>query len=298
MEDELRVRLSWKKKLILMEGQYMRKTLQGTTTLHNGIEMPYFGLGVYKVEEGQQTEATVQAALQIGYRLIDTAAFYENEEGVGSAIRESGVPRKDIFVTTKVWNSDQGYDSTLKAFESSFNKLGLDYIDLYLIHWPVAAKYKETWKALERLYQEGAVKAIGVSNFQPHHLEDLMSTANEKPTVNQIECHPLLTQTELKKFCKKHDIKVEAWSPIARGRVLDHPVLVKLAEKHQKSPAQIILRWHLQHDVIIIPKSVNEKRLKENADIFDFELTAEDMNQIDSLNQNQRFGSDPDNFDF
>ena len=274
----------------------MNKTLKGTTTLHNGIKMPYFGLGVYKVEEGQQMEETVHTALNIGYRLIDTASFYENEEGVGKAIRESGIPREDIFVTTKVWNSDQGYDSALKAFETSFNKLGLDYIDLYLIHWPVSAKYKDTWKALERLYHEGAVKAIGVSNFQPHHLEDIIATGNEKPVVNQVECHPLLTQAEVKEFCAKHDIKVQAWSPIARGRVLDHPVLVNLAEKYQKSPAQVILRWHLQQDVIIIPKSVNEKRLKENANIFDFELSAEDMKQIDSLNQNQRFGADPDHF--
>lgn len=276
----------------------MKKSLQGTTTLHNGVKMPYFGLGVYKVEEGQEAEETVHSALDIGYRLIDTAAMYENEEGVGRAVRESSIPRKDIFVTTKVWNSDQGYDSTLKAFESSFNKLGLDYVDLYLIHWPVVSKYKETWKAFERLYQEGAVKAIGVSNFQPHHLDDLMNTANEKPTVNQVECHPLLAQKELKDYCAKHDIKVEAWSPIARGRIFDHPVLLELSNKHQKTVAQVILRWHLQNEVIIIPKSVHAKRQKENADIIDFELSGEDMKKIDSLNKNERFGADPDNFSF
>ncbi|GAA0327882.1 aldo/keto reductase [Bacillus carboniphilus] len=276
----------------------MSKTLQGTTKLHNGIEMPYFGLGVYKVEEGHQVEETVHAALDLGYRAVDTAALYENEEGVGKAVREHSVPREDIFVTTKVWNSDQGYDSTLRAFEDSYNKLGLDYIDLYLIHWPVVAKYKDTWKALERLYSEGVVKAIGVSNFQPHHLEDLMNTANEKPVVNQVECHPLLTQEEVKAYCRQHDIRVEAWSPIAKGTVMDNPVLVELAKKYGKSPAQVILRWHLQNDVIVIPKSVTPSRLKENADIFDFELSTEDLEKVNQLNKNQRLGADPDNFDF
>ncbi|RSD29204.1 aldo/keto reductase [Mesobacillus subterraneus] len=267
-------------------------------TLHNGVEMPAFGLGVYKVEEGTQIEKTIQTALDLGYGLIDTASFYENEEGVGQAVRNSGIPREDLFITTKVWNSDQGYDETLRAFELSMEKLGLDYLDLYLVHWPVKGKYLDTWRALEKLYREGRVKAIGVSNFKVHHLEDLLLHSNEKPVINQVELHPLLSQAELRQFCQQKEIKVEAWSPLSRGRFFDEPVLGEIAEKYGKTPAQVILRWHLQHQIIPIPKSVTPARLKENADIFDFQLTAREMEEIDELNRNERFGADPDSFDF
>ncbi|WP_316572448.1 aldo/keto reductase [Neobacillus sp. YIM B06451] len=272
--------------------------LTETARLHNGVEIPYFGLGVYKVEEGTQVEVTVSEALKLGYRLIDTAALYQNEEGVGRAVRQSGIPRKEIFITTKVWNSDQGYDSTLKAFETSLEKLRLEYIDLYLIHWPVKGKYIETWRALERIYEEGQVRSIGVSNFNIHHLEDVMGQSSLKPAVNQVELHPALAQKELREFCEKNDILVQAWSPLARGRILADPVLTALAEKNKKTPAQVILRWHLQNGIAVIPKSITPARLKENADIFDFELSTEDMELINSLDVGTRFGADPDNFDF
>ncbi|MEE6133487.1 MULTISPECIES: aldo/keto reductase [Bacillaceae] len=272
--------------------------LQSTTKLANGVEMPWFGLGVFKVEDGQQVVDSVKWAINAGYKSIDTAKIYENEEGVGQAIKEAGVPREDLFITTKVWNADQGYESTLEAFETSLNKLGLDYLDLYLIHWPVEGKYKDTWRALEKLYKDGKVKAIGVSNFQIHHLEDLMKDAEVKPMVNQVELHPLLTQVELRDFCKKNDIQIEAWSPLAQGELLDNAVLKEIADKHGKSTAQVILRWDLQSEIVTIPKSVKEHRIVENASIFDFELSQDDMAKIDALNKNHRVGPDPDNFDF
>ncbi|WP_282597666.1 aldo/keto reductase [Bacillus sp. REN3] len=260
--------------------------------------MPVFGLGVYKVEEGDQVTETVKTALKLGYRLIDTASFYENEEGVGKAIKESGIPREEIFVTTKVWNSDQGEETTLKAFDESMRKLGLDYIDLYLIHWPVKGKYLGTWRALEKLYKEGRVRAIGVSNFKEHHLDDLLNNSSEKPAVNQVELHPLLSQEPLRDYCREKSIQVEAWSPLSRGRFFDEPVLRMIASRHGKTPAQVILRWHLQNAIIAIPKSVTPERLKENADIFNFELNTEEMEEMNGLNRNQRFGADPDHFEF
>lgn len=278
------------------------KNLQDTTTLHNGVKMPWFGLGVFKVEEGPELVNAVKTAIAHGYRSIDTAAIYANEEGVGKGIqeglKEAGISREDLFVTSKVWNSDLGYESTIAAYETSLKKLGLDYLDLYLIHWPVEGKYKDAWRALETLYKEGRVKAIGVSNFQIHHLEDLMKDAEIKPMVNQVERHPRLTQKELQAFCQSHDIQLEAWSPLMQGELLSNEVLQEIADKHNKSVAQTILRWDLQQGVVVIPKSTKEHRIVENADVFDFELTKEEMQIIDELNQDHRVGPDPDNFDF
>lgn len=270
--------------------------IEDTTTLANGVEMPRLGLGVYKAQEGDEVENAVQAALKAGYRSIDTAAFYENETGVGRAVRKSGIAREDLFITTKVWNDRQGYEETLKAFEESLSKLDLDYVDLYLVHWPVSGKYKETWKALEKLYKEHKVRAIGVSNFKIHHLEDLIEDCEVNPMVNQVEFHPRLAQKELLGFCGEHDIQLEAWGPLMRGKILDHPTLVEIAEKYGKTAAQIVLRWELQLEVVTIPKSVNENRIKENADLYDFELTPDDMAAIDDLNQDERTGPDPDEF--
>ncbi|WP_285765882.1 aldo/keto reductase [Peribacillus sp. SI8-4] len=276
--------------------------LQATATLHNGVEMPWFGLGVFKVEEGPELVNAVKAAIKQGYRSIDTAAIYGNEEGVGQGIREglkeAGITREEIFVTSKVWNADLGYESTIAAYEKSLSKLGLEYLDLYLIHWPVEGKYKEAWRALEALYKEGKVKAIGVSNFQIHHLEDVIKDADVKPMVNQVECHPRLTQKELQAFCKEQGIQLEAWSPLMQGELLDNEVLQAIAAKHGKSVAQVILRWDLQNEIVTIPKSTKEHRIVENSSVFDFQLTDEEMIKIDGLNQNHRVGPDPDNFDF
>jgi diketogulonate reductase-like aldo/keto reductase len=275
----------------------MYDSLKSTVTLQNGVRMPVLGLGVWKVEDGAEVEAAVKYAVEAGYRSIDTAAAYGNEEGVGNAIQNCGVPREELFITTKVWNGDQGYDTTLQAFDKSMKKLKLDTLDLYLIHWPVKGKYKDTWRAMEKLYEEGRIRAIGVCNFHAHHLEDLINDAHVVPMVDQVEFHPLLTQEKLRKFCKANKIQLEAWSPLMQGR-LDMPVLVQLAEKYGKSPAQIILRWDLQHDVVTIPKSVHQNRIIENAEVFDFELSDDDMEAIDNRNENRRFGSDPDNFNF
>jgi len=273
-------------------------SLQDCAVLHNGVQMPWVGLGVYKVKEGEEVRSAVRTALEVGYRHVDTAAFYENEEGVGQAIRESGIPREQVFVTTKVWNTDQGYETTLKAFDASLKKLGFDYVDLYLVHWPVKGKYKETYKALEKLYKDGYVRAIGVSNFQIHHLQDVLADCEIKPMVNQVEYHPRLTQKELQAFCRENGIQLEAWSPLMRGEILTEPTIVEIGKKYGKTPAQVVLRWDLQHGVVTIPKSVTPARIKENANLFDFSLTAEEMKQIDALNLNKRIGADPDNFNF
>ncbi len=272
--------------------------LTSRVALHNGVEMPWFGLGVYKTKEGDEVEHAVRTALAYGYHSIDTAAYYHNEEGVGRAIRDAGVARDSVFVTTKVWNSEQGYDLTHKAFEMSCQRLALDYVDLYLIHWPVKGKYNDTWRALEKLYRDGFVRAIGVCNFQVHHLKDLFDTCVIRPMVNQVEYHPYLTQTELRTFCEGHQIRMEAWSPLMRGQVLDDPTIAEIAAMYRKTPAQIVLRWDLQRGVITIPKSVHAERIRSNADIFDFELTDEEMARIDSLNRNERCGTNPDNFRF
>ncbi|PFD52094.1 aldo/keto reductase [Bacillus cereus] len=278
------------------------KNLQSKTVLNNGVEMPWFGLGVFKVEDGPELVEAVKSAIKAGYRSIDTAAIYGNEKAVGEGIRagikEAGISREDLFITSKVWNSDQGYETTLAAYEESLKKLALDYLDLYLVHWPVEGKYKDTWRALETLYKEKRVRAIGVSNFQIHHLQDVMKDAEIKPMINQVEYHPRLTQKELQAFCKEQGIQMEAWSPLMQGQLLDNEKLQEIAEKHGKTTAQVILRWDLQNGVITIPKSTKEHRIIANADIFNFELTKEDMEKIDALNQNHRVGPDPDNFDF
>lgn len=257
--------------------------------------MPQLGFGVYKVTNEEIKDA-VTHALNAGYRSIDTAQFYDNEAGVGEAIKESGIPREEIFVTTKVWNTHHGYDKALEAFEQSLTLLNLDYIDLYLVHWPMPKYdlYVETYKALEKLYHDGRVRAIGVSNFHIVHLERLLAECEIKPVVNQVECHPYLQQKELKAFCKENDIVVEAWSPIAKGgEVLQDEIIKEIADKYGKSAAQVVLRWHMQEGTIAIPKSVTPSRIKENIDIFDFSLTDEEMEKIASLDRNHRIGKDP-----
>ncbi|PKR83368.1 aldo/keto reductase [Heyndrickxia camelliae] len=264
-------------------------------TLNNGVKMPQLGFGVWQVKDDEAT-AAVAKALEVGYRSIDTAMIYQNETGVGKALKETSVPREELFITTKVWNSDQGYENTLKAFDASLERLGLDYVDLYLIHWPTPEfdQYVDTYKALEKLYKDGRVKAIGVCNFNIEHLERILSECEVKPVLNQVECHPYLSQTELKEFCAKHDIFVEAWSPLQQGgEVLKDETIQKIAQAHGKTPAQVVLRWHLQNNTIVIPKSVTPSRIEENFNLFDFELTAEEMAEINKLNRNERKGADP-----
>lgn len=272
--------------------------LQGTFVLHNGVQMPYFGLGVYLSKDGTEVINAVRDALDHGYRHIDTAAIYDNEEGVGIGIKESRVPRRDIFLVSKVWNTDQGYDSTLRAFEASLKRLDTDYLDLYLTHWPKGELSKETWKALERLYKEKRIRAIGVSNFLQHHLEDLLTSAEIVPMVNQMEFHPYLVQQDLVDFCRAKGIQYEAWSPMMQGNIFDLEIMKALASKYNKTVAQIVLRWDLQKGVVTIPKSSKKERIISNASIFDFELSAEDMHRLDALDRGKRFGPDPDNFDF
>lgn len=269
-------------------------SLEDTTTLHNGVKMPWLGFGVWQINDGSAVTRAVKTAIKTGYRSIDTAAAYGNEEGVGEAIRDVGIPRDHLFITTKVWNADQGYESTMAAFNTSLKKLQLQYLDLYLIHWPVDG-YLDTWRALETLYQEGRVRAIGVANFQPEHLTDVMQHSHIKPMVNQIEFHPYLTQERLIAFCRENSIQVEAWSPLFRGGdLLTNPVVRDIAAQHQKSSAQVILRWDLEQKVVTIPKSVHPERIQENANIFDFHLTEEDITRLTALNKGERvFEYDP-----
>ena len=272
--------------------------LKGTFELHNGVKMPYFGLGVYLSEDGQEVINAVKWAIEAGYRHIDTASIYNNEEGVGEGLKQSGIRREDVFVVSKVWNADQGYESTLKAFNDSLERLKLDYLDLYLIHWPVKGKYKDTWRALKHLYREKKVRAIGVSNFMKHHLEDLLQTAEIVPMVNQMEFHPYLVQQDLIDYCNAHQIQYEAWSPMMQGRIFELDSIKKIGLKYGKSPAQVVLRWDLQKGVITIPKSAKKERIIDNASLFDFELSNEDMVYLEGLDKGQRFGPDPDTFDF
>jgi 2,5-diketo-D-gluconate reductase A len=270
-----------------------------TIKLNNGLKMPQFGLGVWRIPPEEAAD-NVQAAIAAGYRLIDTAAIYGNEAGVGEGVRKSGVPREKLFVTSKLWNSDQGHDSTMKAFEASLERLGLDYLDLYLIHWPTPMydTYVESWKAMEKLQAEGRVKAIGVSNFQPAHLERLAAECEVVPAVNQVELHPLLTQAEVRAYDEAHGIVTESWSPL-RGVIGEGmpDVLRDLAAKYGKTPAQVVLRWHIQLGLVVIPRSSKAERIRENADIFDFELEAADVAAISGLNRDERLGAHPDAMD-
>lgn len=266
--------------------------------LNNGVEMPWLGLGVFRAEDGAEVENAVKVALAAGYRSIDTAAVYNNEKGVGKAILESGVPREEIFLTSKVWNTDQGYEKTMAAFESSLEKLQTDYLDLYLVHWPKGERSVDTWKAMEELYNKGSVRAIGVSNFLVHHLKEFLPHCKVVPAVNQFEFHPELIQPELLEFCREKGIQPEAWAPMMKGKVLEIPVMQKIAEKYGKTPVQVVLRWDIQKGVVTIPKSVKPERIVANADIFDFELSDEDMAQIDQLDCNKRIGFHPDSIPF
>ena len=273
-------------------------TIDTKITLNNNVEMPLLGLGVLQSQDGDEVINAIGWALEAGYRLIDTAAIYGNEVGVGAAIRNSSVPRDEIFVTTKVWNSAQREGRVLEAFDESLEKLGLDYVDLYLVHWPVKGKYKETWKQLESLVKTDRVRAIGVSNFLPHHLDDLMQDAKIVPAVNQVEFHPRLQQPELIAACRNYGILPQAWSPIMKGRVLDVPELVEIGNQYGKSAVQVTLKWMLQRNISTIPKSVKEARIQANSDLFDFTLTDDEIAQINQLDTGGRIGPNPDTFTF
>ncbi|HEY6882578.1 MAG TPA: aldo/keto reductase [Nitrososphaeraceae archaeon] len=268
----------------------MLLTLQSHSKLNNGVEIPLLGLGVYQSSPGKTTERAVSYALKIGYRHIDTASLYGNESDVGSALRQSGLHREEVFITTKVWNSEQGYDRTLQSCEISLRQLGLAYVDLYLIHWPVPGMIMETWKAMVELLQEGKARSIGVSNYTIGDLQEILQNSkNDRvvvPAVNQVEFHPFLYQNELLQFCKNNNIKLEAYSPLTRAKRLNHSTVVAIAKKYSKTPAQVLIRWSLQHDVVVIPKSIHQDRIRENSQVFDFHLEPEDMNLLDSLNEN------------
>lgn len=271
----------------------MLTDIASTVRLRNGVEMPRLGLGTYKSPSGGEVERAVSSALELGYRSIDTASLYGNEAGIGAAIAASGVPRTDLFLTSKVWNHEQGYEGTLAAFTRSLERLGTDYLDLYLVHWP-RAESLDTWRAMERLLDEGAAHAIGVCNHLEHHLDELLQVANILPMVNQYEFHPWLQQRSLRDFCRRHDIVVEAWAPLMKGRVDEVPEIVRIGKRHDKSPAQVAIRWLLQQGVVTIPKSVHRERIAENADVFDFELDAGEMSAIDAVDRNLRIGPEPD----
>ncbi len=263
--------------------------------LNNGVTMPKLGFGLFKVPPGQ-TEESIAYAIEAGYRSLDTAAFYENEAETGRAVKKSGIPRSEFFITTKLWNGDHGYDKAMRAFDKSIQLLDMDYVDLYLIHWPGQndKRRHETWRALEKIYADGRAKAIGVSNFNIPHLDKLIDVSDTMPAVNQVELHPWYSHRPLREYCAEKDIVVEAWGPILRGRLDQEPGILPVAEKHGRTPAQVVLRWHWQNGVVAIPKSVHRERIFENADIFNFALDEEDMAAIDALNRDVRTASDPD----
>jgi 2,5-diketo-D-gluconate reductase A len=267
-------------------------------TLHDGVEMPQLGFGVFQIPP-EETQEKVEEALGVGYRHVDTAAAYRNEAGVGAAIAATGVRREDVFVTTKLWNSEQGYDSTLRAFKKSIERLGTGHVDLYLIHWPLPARdlFLDTWRAFERIQEEGGARSIGVSNFRVEDLERLERDAERRPTVNQIELHPRLQQAELRAWHDEHDILTEAWSPLAQGDLLEDGTIETVAAHHDRTPAQVILRWHLQIGNVVIPKSSNPERIRENFEVFDFELSEDDMAALARLDTGGRTGPDPSSFD-
>ena len=263
-------------------------------TLSNGVKIPSIGFGTYKLGDYDDTINSVKNAIKMGYRQIDTAAFYKNEEAVGLGIKESKINREDIFLVTKLWNDNHGYENTMKSFNDSIKKLGVDYLDLYLVHWPNKLN-SETWRAFEDLYKMGKVKAIGACNFKEGHIEELKKTANIMPMVNQIEVHPYRTQKNIISYCKDNNIQVVAWGPIMRGRIFSDPIMIKLSDKYNKSIPQITLKWHLQNGIIPIPKSSNIERIKSNLDIFDFEISDEDMNLINKLNKDEHGSGVPEN---
>ncbi|MFX1255387.1 MAG: aldo/keto reductase [Promethearchaeota archaeon] len=266
--------------------------LNSKIKLNNDVEIPFLGLGTYLIT-GKKVKEVVHYALEIGYRHFDTAKFYGNEKELGEAIRDSSIPKEDIFITTKLWNSDHGYDSTLKAFDRSLQQLGLGYVDLYLIHWPVTRLRLESWRAMEKILDEGKCRAIGVSNYTIDHLQELLDHSPVVPTVNQVEFHPWLYQKELVDYCRSHNIVLEAYSPLTKGRRLTDPQLARLSMKYARSPAQILIRWCLQHEIVVIPKSSNKRRIFENANVFDFDMLPEDMNLLDSFNRNFHVTWDP-----
>lgn len=269
------------------------KNIKDYVILNNGVKMPLLGFGTYNAGDDVKLKNSIKESIKIGYRSVDTASFYGNEDVIGCALKESDISRNEIFLVSKVWNSEQGYEKTLKSFEKSIKKLKTDYLDLYLIHWPQSLN-KETWKALEKLYKEGYVRAIGVSNFKINHLKELIENAEIMPAINQIEFHPRLVQKDLMEYCKENSIQLEAWSPLMRGLVFEIPLLKELAQKYDRTISQIVLRWDLQMGVATIPKSTTYSRIKENADIFDFKISEEDIRKIEKLNDGFRIGMDPD----
>ena len=273
----------------------MQTTVEPFARLNNGVRIPRLGLGVYQSPPGHTTQKAVDYALKIGYRHIDTALIYNNESDVGAALRKSGIRREDLFVTTKLWNSDHGYEQALKACDDSLKRLGLKYLDLYLIHWPVPEIRNESWKALTKLLKGGKCRSIGVSNYTIRHLTEQLENTDIVPMVNQVEFSPFLYQKQLLDYCEKNRIQVEAYSPLTQGEKLSDPRIQEIAKKHSKTPAQVLLRWSLQHNLVAIPKSVREERIKENSQVFDYNLTSEDMRILDSLDENFRNSWDPTN---
>jgi diketogulonate reductase-like aldo/keto reductase len=271
----------------------MTLNLRSTLTLHNGVEIPRLGLGVYQSAPGEVTQRAVREALALGYRHIDTARAYRNEADVGRALADSGLPRDEVFVTTKLWHADHGYDAAIRACQESLERLSLASVDLYLIHWPGFGPRQESWRALVTLYEEGKCRAVGVSNYTVRHLEELLATSSLVPMVNQVELSPFLYQRELIDFCRRHGIVVEAYSPLTQGQKLDDERLLRVARKHNKTAAQVLIRWALEHDLVVLPKTVRRERLRENADVFDFALDAEDMAALDALNEGLHVAWDP-----
>jgi diketogulonate reductase-like aldo/keto reductase len=273
----------------------MQATIEPVAKLNNGVMIPRLGLGVYQSPPGQVTQKAVEYALNIGYRHIDTARIYNNEPDVGAALRKSGIKREDAFITTKLWNGDHGYETALRACDDSLKRLGLKYLDLYLIHWPVPEVRNESWNALVRLLKDGKCRSIGVSNYTIRHLTELLDNSDVVPMVNQVEFSPFLYQKQLLDYCEKNKIQLEAYSPLTQGEKLNHPKIQQIAKKHSKTPAQVLIRWSLEHNLVAIPKSVREERIKENSQVFDYNLTTEDTGILDSLDENFRNSWDPTN---